>query len=117
MSETKHTPTPWKYLANVGPTKIVLLEQNGDTIFECIKNTRDSRMEANAAYIVKACNSHEKLVRDREALLKALKGALEALYNETHGQSDTHWIKTTKEQARSAIAAAESEAKNHEARR
>lgn len=73
MSEMSHTPTPWK----LGPTGDTVDDANGLELLRMYE--ADGREEptalpyrANAAFIVRACNSHEEL-------LSALKRAREAL--------------------------------------
>jgi hypothetical protein len=59
----KHTPVPWKYITNVGPTRALIVEPDGTTIMECHANVGSrSTFAANAALIVKAVNCHQVLV-------------------------------------------------------
>ena len=47
-----------------------------------------------------------RLIAAAPELLTALVETLDALYNETHGETDSPWIATVKEKARAAIAKA-----------
>ena len=66
--ETKHTPTPWKaghYITS--PDKVIM-----DSIGMAIANMNmaERNTEANAAYIVHACNAHDELVAALESMIK-----------------------------------------------
>lgn len=72
MSEN-HTPTPWR--TPVGsPTYID--DRNGRSIAICHRLCEGERMpaEANAAFIIRACNSHDTLVKTLEKLREYLEG-------------------------------------------
>lgn len=62
--------------------------------------SEDPEVRANARLIVRAVNGHQ-------ALVDALKQTLDALYNETSGQDDSHWITQVKTQAHEALRQAE----------
>lgn len=62
--EVKHTPLPWKQ-NNVGDVV------SGKTV---ILETYDNQDEANAAFIVRACNAHYALIEALEGLLKEMNG-------------------------------------------
>lgn len=72
-TQATHTPTPW-YVDERGNIR---QQSTGNVLADMQDGTRVNResriskreMEANAAFIVRACNSHEKLV-------EALKGML-----------------------------------------
>lgn len=75
---TKHTPTPWKLdpdligqIVNQADTKLVARAGR----VEPLKNLDQPEREANAEFIVRACNSHGLLV----AAVKAQHGALDIL--------------------------------------
>lgn len=68
MSEIKHTPLPWQYNYD----DVLASEYADDLICNC--EWRDEEGKANAAFIVRACNSHYEL-------LEALKDTLSALGN------------------------------------
>lgn len=84
-----HTPTPWTVDG-------VWIESAGDTIAEVW-------VDANAAFIVRACNSHDELL----AALKAIVG----LANETIDGAGIHYTFDLRsplaDAARAAIARAE----------
>jgi post-segregation antitoxin (ccd killing protein) len=77
MAETKHTPTPWittkgngGYLTVIRPSAP---QKHDDAVaFTVIRaqHPTTTQAEENAAFIVRACNSHDALV---EALKNALK--------------------------------------------
>lgn len=64
MSTSQHTPTPWNYDADkhhiVSNSKFLVARMEGKLFGP-----------ANAAFIVRACNSHEALVEALEAMEKA----------------------------------------------
>ncbi len=63
-----------------------------------------------AAEAIQVAELQQQLAEARATaadLLAALRETLDALYNETHGQLDSHWIHTTKAKANAAIARAE----------
>lgn len=71
----EHTPTPWK-LTYLKPGRIAIHGKGGLYTVAIIEAYDINRMinaedEVNAAFIVKACNSHEKM---REALQKIADG-------------------------------------------
>lgn len=64
--QTTHTPTPWEVMNGVQITTI-------DTSAGCIATThknahRDSTPEVDAAFIVRAVNSHEALLEAAKAM-------------------------------------------------
>lgn len=82
MSEMSHTPAPWK----VGPTGDTVDDANGLELLRMYES--DGREEptalpyrANAAFIVRACNSHEELL----VALKWAERQLRALVTEDDG--------------------------------
>jgi len=97
----KHTPTPWCVEDPMGPDQLWLVEAGKQTYeWRCIAivasddpindEDRDSvepismaEMEANAAFIVKACNNHDALVdalRTLDTLLDFGDEALETVW-------------------------------------
>lgn len=76
-SKSAHTPTPWKvkdgYLACMAKNKYIVL--NSPWTEGAWEN--DYEAKANHAFIVRACNSHERLL-----------GALEAIRARIHGEFD-----------------------------
>lgn len=70
MSETKHTPTPW-YLADDDDCRICCPEEDvctADTHRDEYSPDEDEAI-ANAAFIVRAVNSHDALVEALQSLL------------------------------------------------
>lgn len=72
-TETKHTPGPWKYSTNVGPTKALIVEPDGTTIFEAFNRTNDTRFGKNIAFMIESCNNYERVKAQRDELAAALK--------------------------------------------
>lgn len=84
MSETKHSPTPWKVEEKEhGRTQRVISVDRSGVIAE-LRNYGQSgdnlpavcfldELRANAAYIVRAANCHEELVASLRGLLEVLK--------------------------------------------
>jgi hypothetical protein len=73
MSNTKHTPTPWWIAQSAGPGILAIDAtdpQDGQLFAVCeifgINDMRENSpvAEANAAFIVKACNSHDQLIAE-----------------------------------------------------
>lgn len=85
-----HTPGPWKYSLNVGPTKALIVEADGSTIVEIRLHTYDRRFESNA-----------RLIAAAPELLDALKALCDAVDN---GKEKNIWPAMDK--ARAAIAKA-----------
>jgi hypothetical protein len=69
FKKSPHTPTPWKYTTNVGPTQALLTEDDGSTIAMLRNVAGQSAFEANARFIVTACNAHDGLVSAQEQLI------------------------------------------------
>lgn len=70
-----HTPTPWNHRPKdlQSPVRYITVEDNGfDRIIAHVLPTEKEDSFANAAFIVKACNAHEELIR----LLKELRPIL-----------------------------------------
>lgn len=86
MENVQHTPTPWEHLPDEEGSPIVGAGQricdmdcrsfSDDESFE----SQTAQMEADAAFIVRACNAHDELVA-------ALKHAEKML--ERHGEAST----------------------------
>lgn len=55
--DSQHTPTPWK-VVGTGPA----LRIDGANGYAIINFRHENRVEANAAFIVRACNAHGGLV-------------------------------------------------------
>ena len=61
MTNAKHTPTPWFYSNG----EVYDIKDNQICL---VSYYQDGRVKANAAFIVRACNSHDALVEALEAL-------------------------------------------------
>lgn len=70
MSETKHTPAPWN-LGKVKKSHALFIEAPSRDICQMVGPV-DKRREANAEFIVRACNAHEELVNICEDMANAL---------------------------------------------
>lgn len=96
MSEVKHTPTPWKIHEHDGES---FLNGVGKSYWQidgpqhAICNNRDcagssAEQKANAAFIVKAVNSYEKLVAALQNIMNGIStGAIKSDYDETMEQA------------------------------
>lgn len=66
MSKAKHTPTPWVQEAEYISAMVPGGRPNGEIIVQCwptVSRLRhETPNEANAAFIVRACNTHEELL-------------------------------------------------------
>ena len=64
----KHTPTPWRVLHSGYPHVVVVTEKwdSEDGVLICYPgrhtSAADPEVQANAEFIVRACNSHEELL-------------------------------------------------------
>jgi len=63
-----HTPTPWKVTTTNEVWMSSVCGSDGDEIAQCFKFKNES--EANAAFIVRAVNSHEELLEAAKSLIK-----------------------------------------------
>lgn len=68
---TKHTPTPWNVNGGMRPGIKTVYADSG-SICEMTNSQAhsDAEQEANAAFIVRACNNHDELVSALENLQK-----------------------------------------------
>jgi len=115
---TQHTTTPWKAMKApfevvrydiAGRTEFrIFKEGTGDFICQTEKNihTDIETAEANAAFIVEACNSHKSIKDSNAELLAALQKA--ALRMGDFGAA--HYDPTGEAEARAAITRATQEA-------
>jgi hypothetical protein len=55
------TKGPWKYSTNVGPTKALIVEQDGSTVVEVGNRTQDSRFAANVRLMTAAPTLYDAL--------------------------------------------------------
>ncbi len=84
MTDTAHTPTPWtahKQFVN-GPHRVTIATtfQKGSSHSEVHFRISDAEAQANAAFIVRACNCHGELL----AVLRKITTA--AVAAATHGE-------------------------------
>jgi hypothetical protein len=79
MSETKHTPGPWKAgRFNTNPAApIQIYGPDRDPIVTTAHCYGDH--DANAAFIVRACNSHDALVAALEHIVESIEDAKHVL--------------------------------------
>lgn len=71
--DVKHSPTPWRAMKTC--TEPCILDANGKSVASCWNVTRMA--DANAAYIVKAVNAHERMVAKNARLRDALTAQLD----------------------------------------
>ena len=74
MSEAKHTPTPWKsdcfLIVAPGKTDSMSSVYGGRSVAHTGQGFGEGKeSEANAKFIVRACNSHYELVEALESML------------------------------------------------
>jgi hypothetical protein len=80
-TEQGHTPTPWcagigDRLSDGGDCWVVDCEATGSIAeMQCPADTQ----EANALFIVQACNAHDALIAERDALKEALRETLRTM--------------------------------------
>ena len=91
---SQHTPTPWNVVTHNG---VSLIDGDADRIGVNVE------APANAAFIVRACNSHDALVK----ALEALHIEMDAFRQNAEVSDNTkrHWAKACDE-ARAALALA-----------
>ena len=70
MSKENHSPLPWKQ------NGASICDAEGQEVAETWGNQFAKMVIPDAAFIVEAANSHDKLLTDRDALLQALNGVL-----------------------------------------
>jgi len=73
MSETKHSPLPWKQ------DGVSVLDAKGHEVADTWGNQFAKMVLPDAAFIVTAVNAHDKLTADRDALIEALELARDNL--------------------------------------
>jgi len=70
MTESSHTPTPYK-----GNAEGVITDKSGKRIACCtmdiVLRSADGQMLANRDFIVRACNAHDELVEALRSYLRA----------------------------------------------
>lgn len=80
---SNHTPTP--YHVGEGKASIIIYDSRGNAIADAKTfhgKHEDGQAEANAAFIVRACNSHAELLEALETLLKQYDILLDELTEE-----------------------------------
>lgn len=91
MSKTQHTPTPWHNVNGIAYGSDLY---SGDTWlgYTIITSVSREQCNANADFIVRACNSYESDQKKIAALVEALEAAQKHLHE--IGQKALHWEKT-----------------------
>ena len=118
---TQHTPTPWQVDIRSGcvaiypasdeyrcldlPPTTFVAYWNGRRTEDGMAWQMDPIHEANAAFIVKACNAHERLMRLADNVKYAISGCLNK--DGSWGDMPASYKRELLEQARAALAAAE----------
>jgi 5-methylcytosine-specific restriction endonuclease McrA len=73
LSRSTHTPTPWRAIVPAGNfTKYTLTATEAGQPFKHGDEIADVMDEANAAYIVRACNNFDRLLNAAEEMSKTL---------------------------------------------
>ena len=70
--KTKHTPLPWHFQDEYIRADSENMDDSGNVVADvyCKPSTTHAEiMEANAAFIVRACNSHDELVAALESMM------------------------------------------------
>jgi hypothetical protein len=82
--ESKHSPLPWTYCHNGGGTWPIIGERDRATVAVVTPQMAgdDAEHEANAAFIVRACNAHDALVEACEKALFAVQDGADAALHE-----------------------------------
>ena len=69
----KHTETPWESEPGDGDNEAYLVTGPGGCLIAVVNDEGQPQdNEANAAFIVKACNLHEELVEAAEAAIESM---------------------------------------------
>ena len=78
-NETKHSPLPWTVdaMGNIWSDVKVAIPAAGKDQAECYRDHKAGETEANADFIVRACNSHYELVRALEDMTRLYRGQLD----------------------------------------
>lgn len=76
MSTPKHTPTPWEVNTLAGSPYSEGFS-NDTLIFDCRPSgLQYAEIEANAEFIVRACNSHDALIADMKHIVEYWNGSV-----------------------------------------
>ena len=93
-----HTPTPWHL--GVKEAHHCVYAANGDLICDASPFGKDDTTKTDAAFIVRACNSHDALVAALDELLEHIEWR-RRVEHETTGPNDcTHRARTAIQKAR-----------------
>lgn len=71
-----------------------------------LEEAMDKHVDSEHVYIIPASHCSIDMLRVAPEMHEALKKCLDALYNETHGKTDSYWIKTVKEMSSKVLAKA-----------
>lgn len=82
--KTGHTATPWKVQVAAGSVSVCCPLQQ---IAQMVEFRAAAQSAVNAAFIVRACNSHDALVAENKALADALQNLLDA-----QTSADKQWL-------------------------
>ena len=94
---SNHTPGPWR--RNV--------EGRNEDAWRVVSESKATGYIAFIPPQHENAEANSRLIAAAPSLLEALKNTLDALYNETHGEDDTSYVREVKADARAAIAKAE----------
>ncbi len=84
MNETKHSTLPWKTMVVAHSGATAVMDAEGEAVSHFASSKGDG--EANAEFIVRACNAHDKLVNELRSTMSSLRQVVVAL--EVHGLAD-----------------------------
>jgi gamma-glutamyl phosphate reductase len=83
MTQAKHTPGPWESAYSVHGARFLIRAERGAVIGEVWHSAA-----ANAAFIVKACNAHDRLTAERDELVAALRDMLNLYDGRMYSMAD-----------------------------
>lgn len=111
----EHTPTPGPWTVSKSPDDMIVCDSEGGSIADCAPPgpwMTLAEARANAAFIVKACNSYDALVKALRPFIEALPGHEHAkLIDKRYGDFNPIQATVTKAQmqaAREALAKVQS---------
>ncbi len=91
MSDVReHTPLPYRHKLQAGGDGVAIVDANGSAVVQVWGKTAELRRE-RAEFVVRACNSHDKLVTACADLVNELGSSQEAVAREYGLQARNVW--------------------------
>lgn len=109
MADTKHTQLPWK-VSEVSGWPSDICDADGELLATAYPMTigGEDAGEANAAFIVRACNAHDQLVAALKLLCDTIDAhEIESLSCDRDGEKYCDCLRSNAAAARAALTAAE----------